>query len=152
MYFWALLYIWGSTMSLRWRCIRTQTLIKVLYTRLRTISPLLALNKSSAIATFHALKVTNGIDTTYLLIRSSGISLNHLLQRFKPPLRSTTYPPLKWVLTKLWYAFLAGILLFLLPRYYANYYRSLYTYKMPKKPIKQGYKIYGIADHGYIYN
>lgn len=23
---------------------------------------------------------------------------------------------------------------------------------MPKKPIKQGYKIYGIADHGYIYN
>jgi hypothetical protein len=23
---------------------------------------------------------------------------------------------------------------------------------MPKKPIKQGYKIYGLADHGYIYN
>jgi hypothetical protein len=23
---------------------------------------------------------------------------------------------------------------------------------MPSKPIKQGYKIYGIADHGYIYN
>ena len=23
---------------------------------------------------------------------------------------------------------------------------------MPKKPIKQGYKIYGIADHGYIFN
>jgi hypothetical protein len=23
---------------------------------------------------------------------------------------------------------------------------------MPNKPIKQGYKIYGIADHGYIYN
>jgi hypothetical protein len=30
--------------------------------------------------------------------------------------------------------------------------RSLHTYKMPNKPIKQGYKIYGIADHGYIYN
>lgn len=30
--------------------------------------------------------------------------------------------------------------------------RSLHTYKMPKKPIKQGYKIYGIADHGYIFN
>ena len=42
--------------------------------------------------------------------------------------------------------------LFLLPRYCANYYRSLHTYKMPKKLIKQGYKIYGIADHGYIYN
>jgi hypothetical protein len=23
---------------------------------------------------------------------------------------------------------------------------------MPNKPIKQGYKIYGIADHGYIYS
>ena len=23
---------------------------------------------------------------------------------------------------------------------------------MPNKPIKQGYKIYGIADHGYLYN
>ena len=23
---------------------------------------------------------------------------------------------------------------------------------MPNKPIKQGYKIFGIADHGYIYN
>jgi hypothetical protein len=22
---------------------------------------------------------------------------------------------------------------------------------MPKKPIKEGYKVYGIADHGYIY-
>jgi hypothetical protein len=25
-------------------------------------------------------------------------------------------------------------------------------YKMPSKPIKQGYKIYGIPDYGYIYN
>jgi hypothetical protein len=23
---------------------------------------------------------------------------------------------------------------------------------MPNKPIKQGYKLYGIADHGYIYS
>ena len=23
---------------------------------------------------------------------------------------------------------------------------------MPNKPISQGYKIYGIADHGYLYN
>src|SRR6266487_4830862 len=30
--------------------------------------------------------------------------------------------------------------------------RSLHTYKMPNKPITQGYKIYGIADHGYLYN
>ena len=37
----------------------------------------------------------------------------------------------------------------LLSRYYT---RSLNTYKMPSKPIKQGYKIYGIADHGYLYN
>jgi hypothetical protein len=36
--------------------------------------------------------------------------------------------------------------------YLANSTRSLHTYKMPKKPIKQGYKIYGIADHGYIFN
>ena len=27
-----------------------------------------------------------------------------------------------------------------------------YIYKMPNKPIKQGYKLYGIADHGYIYS
>ena len=32
-----------------------------------------------------------------------------------------------------------------------NTLRSSHTYKMPKKPIKQGYKIFGIADHGYIY-
>ena len=31
-------------------------------------------------------------------------------------------------------------------------YRSLYTYKMPNKPIKQGYKIYGIVDYSYLYN
>jgi hypothetical protein len=30
--------------------------------------------------------------------------------------------------------------------------RSNHTYKMPNKPIKQGYKLYGIADHGYIYS
>jgi hypothetical protein len=36
---------------------------------------------------------------------------------------------------------------------FANLFlRSLYTYKMPNKPITQGYKIYGIADHGYLYN
>ncbi len=36
--------------------------------------------------------------------------------------------------------------------YPANLLRSLHTYKMPNKPIKQGYKIYGIADHRYLYN
>jgi hypothetical protein len=60
-------------------------------------------------------------------------------------------------LMSLWYGALAGTSLFLpsltlLLRYPANYSRSLHTYKMPKKPIKQGYKIYGIADHGYIFN
>jgi len=36
---------------------------------------------------------------------------------------------------------------------YTNpFLRSLHTYKMPNKPITQGYKIYGIADHGYLYN
>jgi hypothetical protein len=30
--------------------------------------------------------------------------------------------------------------------------RSLHTYKMPNKPIKQGYKLYGIADYGYVYS
>jgi hypothetical protein len=30
--------------------------------------------------------------------------------------------------------------------------RSNYTYKMPLKPIKQGYKLFGITDHGYIYS
>lgn len=30
--------------------------------------------------------------------------------------------------------------------------RSNHTYKMPSKPIKQGYKLFGIADHGYIYS
>jgi len=33
-----------------------------------------------------------------------------------------------------------------------NYSRSSYIYKMPNKPIKQGYKIYGIADYRYIFN
>lgn len=33
-----------------------------------------------------------------------------------------------------------------------SFCRSQHTYKMPHKPIKQGFKIYGIADHGYIYN
>ena len=30
--------------------------------------------------------------------------------------------------------------------------RSIHTYKMPNKPIQQGYKIYTIADYGYIYS
>jgi hypothetical protein len=30
--------------------------------------------------------------------------------------------------------------------------RTKHSYKMPNKPIKQGYKLYGIADHGYIYS
>jgi hypothetical protein len=47
----------------------------------------------------------------------------------------------------LWKVSLPFILL-----YFANYFKSLYTYKMPNKPIKQGYKIYKIADYGYIYN
>jgi Transposase IS4 len=31
------------------------------------------------------------------------------------------------------------------------YGRSIHTYKMPSKPIPQGYKLFAIADHGYIY-
>ena len=30
--------------------------------------------------------------------------------------------------------------------------RSNHIYKMPNKPIKQGYKLFGIADHGYIFS
>ena len=30
--------------------------------------------------------------------------------------------------------------------------RSNHTYKIPNKPIKQRYKVYRIADHGYIYS
>jgi hypothetical protein len=40
----------------------------------------------------------------------------------------------------------------LLPRSLTDSLRSLHTYKMPKKPIKQRYKIYRITDHGYLYN
>ena len=29
--------------------------------------------------------------------------------------------------------------------------RSLHTVKMPKKPIKQGYRVYALAEHGYIW-
>jgi len=29
--------------------------------------------------------------------------------------------------------------------------RSIHTYKMPNKPIQQGYKLFGIADHRYLY-
>jgi hypothetical protein len=28
---------------------------------------------------------------------------------------------------------------------------SLHTYKMPHKPISQGYKLYALADHGYVW-
>jgi hypothetical protein len=45
-----------------------------------------------------------------------------------------------------------SLFLLLLPHYPTNYFRSLHTYKIPNKPIKEGYKIYGIADHGYVYN
>jgi hypothetical protein len=31
-------------------------------------------------------------------------------------------------------------------------YKSLYIYKMPNKPITQGYKIYRIVDYSYLYN
>jgi Transposase IS4 len=30
--------------------------------------------------------------------------------------------------------------------------RSIYTYKMPNKPIHQGYKLFAIAEHGYIWH
>jgi hypothetical protein len=30
--------------------------------------------------------------------------------------------------------------------------RTLHTYKMPNKPIKQGYKIFALAEHGYIWS
>src|ERR1700734_3745457 len=92
------------------------------------------------------------MDFTYLLIKYGGISLSLLLRRFRPlvdviiPLRQ------KSVLTSSWCSATAGKYILHLPRYPANQFRSLHTYKMPKKPIKQGYKIYGIADHGYIYN
>jgi hypothetical protein len=36
--------------------------------------------------------------------------------------------------------------------YINPFLRSLHTYKMPNKPITQGYKIYRIADHRYLYN
>jgi hypothetical protein len=29
--------------------------------------------------------------------------------------------------------------------------RTLHTYKIPNKPIKQGYKIFALAEHGYIW-
>jgi hypothetical protein len=52
----------------------------------------------------------------------------------------------------LWYGSLAGKSPPPSFNYPANILRSLHIYKMPAKPIKQGYKIYGIADHGYLYN
>ena len=30
--------------------------------------------------------------------------------------------------------------------------RLLYTYKMPKMPISEGYKIFALAEHGYLYS
>jgi hypothetical protein len=30
--------------------------------------------------------------------------------------------------------------------------RSAHTYKMPNKPITQGYKLFALADHRYIYS
>jgi hypothetical protein len=68
-----LLYIWESTKSLKLRCIRIQTLIKVLYTQYQSIYHFVALNRSNNIAISPALKVIKEADITYLLIRSSGI-------------------------------------------------------------------------------
>jgi hypothetical protein len=40
---------------------------------------------------------------------------------------------------RLWYAVLDGLY-------------EVRTYKMPNKPIQQGYKVFGLADHGYLYS
>jgi hypothetical protein len=32
-----------------------------------------------------------------------------------------------------------------------SYGRSSYTFKMPNKPISQGFKLFVLADHGYVY-
>ena len=74
MCFLAQLYIWRSMRSLRSRCIGIPILIRVLYIRLQIIYHSAVLSKSSAIAMSPAQTATKAKDTTYLLIRSGGIS------------------------------------------------------------------------------
>jgi hypothetical protein len=90
MYLWALFCIWGSIISLKSSYTRIQTLLKVLSTPYQLIYYFVVLNNSSVTATSLALKVTNKRGITYLLIRSGGISLNRLLQPFRPPVESIT--------------------------------------------------------------
>jgi hypothetical protein len=75
-------------MSLKSSCIGIQTLLKALYTLYQLIYHFVVLNKSSVTATSLAPKVTNKRGITYLLIRSGGISLNRLLQPFRPPVEN----------------------------------------------------------------
>lgn len=89
-YFSAQLYIWESMKSLQLRSIGIQTLIRALYIRFQPIYHSAALSKSRGFAIFHALRVIKERGITCLAIRSSSISLNLLLLRFKLRLNDIT--------------------------------------------------------------
>ena len=95
--------------SLKSRCIGIRILIKALYIRFQLIYHHSAtLSKSSGITISLAMRVMKEQDITYLLIRSSGISLNLWLLLLKLPLNDITPLHLKLVLINSWYSALAG--------------------------------------------
>jgi len=68
------LYIWEYMRSLKLKCIRIPTLIRVLYTQFQTIYHLGGLSKLNAIAIYLALKVIPILAITCLQIRFGGIN------------------------------------------------------------------------------
>jgi len=77
-------------MSLKSSYTGIQILIRILYIRFQLIYPSADSNKSSVIAMFRALKVTNAITIIFPPTKSGGISWNLLLRPFKPPVESIT--------------------------------------------------------------
>ena len=63
-------------MSLRLRCIRTQTLIEDFYIQFQVIYHSAVLSKLNGIVISLTLRLIKRRGTTYLLIRSSSIRLN----------------------------------------------------------------------------
>jgi hypothetical protein len=76
MCFLARLYIWESMRSLKLRCIRIQTLIKVLSIRFQAIYHSAALSRSNDIVISLALRMTKRRGITSLQTGFGGINLS----------------------------------------------------------------------------
>ena len=101
------LYIQEYTKSLKLKCIKIQTLIRVLYTQFQTIYHYADSSRLKDIAIFHALKVILIRGITCLRIRFGSINQSLQHQLYKLLLKSTIHLLLKLVLISLQYGVLA---------------------------------------------